>query len=74
MHLFELCSFFSELMSPLVPQVLTWGRQYKLSLLKSDAVAACTIAAVAVPQGLAYAKLAEVDPVHGQQGMQPRLC
>jgi MFS superfamily sulfate permease-like transporter len=36
-------------------------------------VAACTIAAVAVPQGLAYAKLAEVEPVHGTRVVLGRL-
>lgn len=49
----------------MIPKVLEWGRNYKFSQLKSDALAACTLAAVAIPQGLAYAKLAEVPPIHG---------
>jgi MFS superfamily sulfate permease-like transporter len=52
-------------LSPVFPTVLSWGRLYHLSNLKNDVVAALTVAAVALPQGLAYARLAEVDPIHG---------
>lgn len=57
--------FVRTALSPLIPKVLQWGRSYKVAQLKGDLLAACTIAAVAIPQGLAYAKLADVDPVHG---------
>ncbi len=63
--IFACCSTSIDILKPMVPKVLEWGREYRFAQFKSDIVSACTIAAVAVPQGLAYAKLAEVEPVHG---------
>ncbi len=53
-------------MSPLVPFILTWRKDYKVkSWLKTDIIAGFTIAFMGIPQGLAYAKLANVDTVYG---------
>jgi SulP family sulfate permease len=45
--------------------VLSWGSRYSLQLLKRDLVAGLTVGVVLVPQGLAYATLAELPPVYG---------
>ena len=56
-------------MSPLVPFVLSWWKRYKVkSALKADIMAGCTIAFMGIPQGLAYAKLANVSTEHGTFG------
>ncbi|KAL8471019.1 hypothetical protein ACS0TY_033552 [Phlomoides rotata] len=45
--------------------VLEWGPKYSLNLLKSDIVSGLTIASVAIPQGISYAKLANLPPIVG---------
>ncbi|KAF5727666.1 sulfate transporter 3.3 family protein [Tripterygium wilfordii] len=45
--------------------VLQWGPNYNLKLLKSDVVAGLTIASLAIPQGISYAKLANLPPIVG---------
>ncbi|XP_012072227.1 probable sulfate transporter 3.3 [Jatropha curcas] len=45
--------------------ILQWGPNYNLSLLKSDIVAGLTIASLAIPQGISYAKLASLPPIVG---------
>ncbi|CAA0824463.1 Probable sulfate transporter 3.3, partial [Striga hermonthica] len=45
--------------------ILEWGPKYSLSLLKSDVVAGLTIASLAIPQGISYAKLANLPPILG---------
>ncbi|GER44496.1 sulfate transporter [Striga asiatica] len=45
--------------------ILEWGPKYNLSLLKSDVVAGLTIASLAIPQGISYAKLANLPPILG---------
>ncbi|PIN25976.1 Sulfate/bicarbonate/oxalate exchanger SAT-1 and related transporters (SLC26 family) [Handroanthus impetiginosus] len=45
--------------------VLEWGPKYSLSLLKSDIVSGLTIASLAIPQGISYAKLANLPPIVG---------
>ncbi|KAI8532261.1 hypothetical protein RHMOL_Rhmol11G0199500 [Rhododendron molle] len=42
--------------------ILEWGRDYNLSKFKGDLVAGLTIASLAIPQDIAYAKLANLDP------------
>ena len=44
---------------------LSWVRHYNLQWLASDIVAGVTIGAVVVPQGMAYAMLAKLDPQYG---------
>ncbi|KAG7025507.1 Sulfate transporter 3.1, partial [Cucurbita argyrosperma subsp. argyrosperma] len=36
--------------------VLEWGPRYRLALLKSDLISGITIASLAIPQGISYAK------------------
>ncbi|OIV93306.1 hypothetical protein TanjilG_14557 [Lupinus angustifolius] len=45
--------------------VLEWGQKYNLKLLKSDLISGITIASLAIPQGISYAKLANVPPILG---------
>ncbi|KAK4762663.1 hypothetical protein SAY86_008431 [Trapa natans] len=45
--------------------VLQWGPHYKLGLFKSDIVSGLTIASLAIPQGISYAKLANLRPIVG---------
>ncbi|KAF7127537.1 hypothetical protein RHSIM_Rhsim11G0135700 [Rhododendron simsii] len=42
--------------------ILEWGRDYNLSKFKGDLVAGLTIASLAIPQDIGYAKLANLDP------------
>ena len=44
---------------------LSWVGHYNLQWLASDMVAGITIGAVVVPQGMAYAMLAKLDPQYG---------
>ncbi|KAD4983083.1 hypothetical protein E3N88_19754 [Mikania micrantha] len=45
--------------------ILQWGPNYNLNLLKSDVVSGLTIASLAIPQGISYAKLANLPPIVG---------
>ncbi|CAA6664896.1 unnamed protein product [Spirodela intermedia] len=45
--------------------ILHWAPKYSLSLFKSDLVAGLTIASLAIPQGISYAKLANLPPIIG---------
>ncbi|XP_010552708.1 PREDICTED: probable sulfate transporter 3.3 [Tarenaya hassleriana] len=45
--------------------ILEWAPHYSLSLLKSDVVSGLTIASLAIPQGISYAKLANLPPIVG---------
>ncbi|CAL9123423.1 unnamed protein product [Musa acuminata var. zebrina] len=45
--------------------IFQWGSDYHLKLLKSDAISGVTIASLAIPQGISYAKLAGLPPVIG---------
>lgn len=45
--------------------VFEWAPRYTLSFLKSDIIAGITIASLAIPQGISYAKLANLPPVLG---------
>ncbi|XAR63637.1 hypothetical protein NMG60_11023653 [Bertholletia excelsa] len=45
--------------------ILQWGPKYNLQLLKSDIVSGLTIASLAIPQGISYAKLANLPPIVG---------
>ncbi|KAG8475534.1 hypothetical protein CXB51_032297 [Gossypium anomalum] len=42
--------------------ILHWGPNYNLKLFKSDIVSGVTIASLAIPQGISYAKLASLPP------------
>ncbi|KAJ0974092.1 hypothetical protein J5N97_016057 [Dioscorea zingiberensis] len=45
--------------------ILSWAPKYTLDLFKSDLIAGITIASLAIPQGISYAKLANLPPVLG---------
>ncbi|KAE8690869.1 Sulfate transporter 3.1 [Hibiscus syriacus] len=45
--------------------ILQWGPNYTLKLFKSDVVSGLTIASLAIPQGISYAKLANLPPIVG---------
>ncbi|XP_073006335.1 probable sulfate transporter 3.3 [Typha latifolia] len=45
--------------------ILEWAPNYSLSLFKSDLIAGLTIASLAIPQGISYAKLADLPPIIG---------
>ncbi|KAI4373232.1 hypothetical protein MLD38_011381 [Melastoma candidum] len=45
--------------------ILQWGPNYNLKLLRSDIIAGLTIASLAIPQGISYAKLASLPPIVG---------
>ncbi|CAH8260653.1 unnamed protein product [Arabidopsis lyrata] len=45
--------------------IFTWVSQYDLKLFRSDVVSGLTIASLAIPQGISYAKLANLPPIVG---------
>ncbi|KAF9592413.1 hypothetical protein IFM89_014903 [Coptis chinensis] len=45
--------------------ILLWGPNYSLKLFKSDIISGLTIASLAIPQGISYAKLANLPPIVG---------
>jgi len=45
--------------------VLEWAPKYSFHLLKSDVISGITIASLAIPQGISYAKLADLPPIIG---------
>ncbi|KAJ7570536.1 hypothetical protein O6H91_01G124300 [Diphasiastrum complanatum] len=45
--------------------ILDWVQDYKLSYLKSDLIAGITIATLAVPQGIGFARVAGLPPIVG---------
>ncbi|XP_011026121.1 PREDICTED: sulfate transporter 3.1-like [Populus euphratica] len=45
--------------------IFDWAPSYTLGFLKSDFIAGITIASLAIPQGISYAKLANLPPILG---------
>ena len=45
--------------------ICEWAPRYNLTLFKSDLIAGITIASLAIPQGISYAKLANLPPILG---------
>ncbi|OIW12653.1 hypothetical protein TanjilG_24586 [Lupinus angustifolius] len=45
--------------------IFEWAPQYTVQFLKSDLIAGITIASLAIPQGISYAKLANLPPILG---------
>ncbi|EYU21552.1 hypothetical protein MIMGU_mgv1a002572mg [Erythranthe guttata] len=45
--------------------IFQWAPHYSLDMLKSDVVSGLTIASLAIPQGISYAKLANLPPIVG---------
>ena len=47
------------------PAAFKWLPKYTLELLRADVVAGLTVGVVLIPQGVAYAMLAELPPIYG---------
>ncbi|CAL0335291.1 unnamed protein product [Lupinus luteus] len=45
--------------------IIEWGPKYNLSLFQHDLISGLTIASLAIPQGISYAKLANLPPITG---------
>ncbi|MQM12431.1 hypothetical protein Taro_045347 [Colocasia esculenta] len=45
--------------------ILEWAPRYTFDFFKADLVAGITIASLAIPQGISYAKLAGLPPIYG---------
>lgn len=45
--------------------IFQWAPEYDLRLFKSDVISGVTIASLAIPQGISYAKLANLPPIVG---------
>lgn len=45
--------------------ILEWAPNYSLNLFKSDVISGITIASLAIPQGISYARLANLPPIYG---------
>ncbi|XP_073140184.1 probable sulfate transporter 3.4 [Henckelia pumila] len=45
--------------------IFKWAPNYSLQMLKSDVVSGLTIGSLAIPQGISYAKLANLPPIIG---------
>lgn len=45
--------------------IFEWAPKYTLHFLKSDLISGITIASLAIPQGISYAKLANLPPILG---------
>ncbi|KAK9280881.1 hypothetical protein L1049_003772 [Liquidambar formosana] len=45
--------------------ILEWAPRYTFEFLKADLIAGITIASLAIPQGISYAKLANLPPILG---------
>ena len=45
--------------------ILEWAPRYTLSFFKADIISGITIASLAIPQGISYAKLANLPPILG---------
>lgn len=45
--------------------IFKWLPEYKFSTFRFDLLAGITIASLAIPQGISYAKLAKIPPVIG---------
>ncbi|CAN0898489.1 Sulfate transporter 3.1 [Linum grandiflorum] len=45
--------------------IFEWGSRYTLAFLKADVISGITIASLAIPQGISYAKLANLPPILG---------
>ncbi|GMI98751.1 sulfate transporter 3;1 [Hibiscus trionum] len=45
--------------------IIEWAPRYSFQFLKSDLISGITIASLAIPQGISYAKLANLPPILG---------
>lgn len=67
LHRFKNQTWFTQLLLGLqfLFPIFQWGPEYNAQLLKSDIISGLTIASLAIPQGISYAKLASLPPIVG---------
>ncbi|KAI3802695.1 hypothetical protein L1987_30836 [Smallanthus sonchifolius] len=67
LHKFKNQTIFNKILFTLhfVFPIFQWAPNYNFTLLRSDVVSGLTIASLAIPQGISYAKLANLPPVIG---------
>ncbi|KAL2332394.1 hypothetical protein Fmac_019975 [Flemingia macrophylla] len=67
LHRFKNQTCFTKLLLTLqyLFPIFQWAPHYNLSLLRSDLISGLTIASLAIPQGISYAKLANLPPIMG---------
>ncbi|CAK9174629.1 unnamed protein product [Ilex paraguariensis] len=67
LHRFKNQTWFAKLVLGLqfFFPVFQWGPSYGLKLLRSDIISGLTIASLSIPQGISYAKLANLPPIIG---------
>ncbi|CAB4272657.1 unnamed protein product [Prunus armeniaca] len=67
LHRFKNQTWFTKLLLGLqfFFPIFQWGPEYNVKLLKSDIISGLTIASLAIPQGISYAKLASLPPIVG---------
>ncbi|XP_003632863.1 probable sulfate transporter 3.4 [Vitis vinifera] len=67
LHRFKNQSSFTKLVLALqfFFPIFHWAPTYSLALLRSDIISGLTIASLAIPQGISYAKLANLPPIIG---------
>ncbi|XP_062008306.1 probable sulfate transporter 3.4 [Rosa rugosa] len=67
LHRFKNQTWFTKLLLALqfFFPIFQWGPEYNVQLLKSDVISGLTIASLAIPQGISYAKLASLPPIVG---------
>ncbi|KAF8389000.1 hypothetical protein HHK36_025685 [Tetracentron sinense] len=67
LHRFKNQTFFTKLVLGLQYffPIFQWGSNYSVTLLRSDIISGLTIASLAIPQGISYAKLANLPPIVG---------
>ncbi|XP_068302833.1 probable sulfate transporter 3.4 [Pyrus communis] len=67
LHRFKNQTWFTKLLLGLqfFFPIFQWAPEYNIKLLKSDIISGLTIASLAIPQGISYAKLASLPPIVG---------
>ncbi|CAI9773630.1 unnamed protein product [Fraxinus pennsylvanica] len=67
LHRFKSQTWFRKLLLGLQYffPIFQWATNYNFKLLRSDVVSGLTIASLAIPQGISYAKLANLPPIIG---------
>ncbi|KAK7349171.1 hypothetical protein VNO77_06325 [Canavalia gladiata] len=67
LHMFKNQTWLMKLLLALqyLFPIFQWAPHYNLSLLRSDIISGLTIASLAIPQGISYAKLANLPPIIG---------
>ena len=64
-HSHQTSDLCDRLCKSLTPPFFSWALKYTWEALGSDVVTGVTVGAIVVPQGMAYAMLAELPPIYG---------